>query len=136
SKVGLHGPSVVTGDDVDRLSDPALGAVAETTCVFARLAPAQKTRVLLALKRRGHVVGYLGDGINDAPSLHAADVGISVAGAADAAKDEAEIILLQPGLPVVHNGIREGRRAFGNVMNYLLLGPRSNFPPMLSPAAP
>src|SRR5262249_62154311 len=119
-----------------RLGDGALGALAETAPAFARLTPAHKTRILHALKARGHVVGFLGDGINDAPSLHAADVGISVAGAADVAKDAAEIILLEPGLTVVHNGIREGRRAFGNVMNYLLLGPRSNFPPMLSPAAP
>jgi Mg2+-importing ATPase len=134
-QVGLHGPAVVTGDDVDRLSDPALGAVAESACVFARLAPAQKTRVLLALKRRGHVVGFLGDGINDAPSLHAADVGISVANAADVAREAAEIILLESGLRPIRDGIRFGREAFGNVMKYLLMGTSSNFGNMVSMAA-
>jgi Mg2+-importing ATPase len=133
--VGLRGLSFVTGDDVDRLSDPALGAVAETACVFARMAPAQKTRVLLALKRRGHVVGYLGDGINDAPSLHAADVGISVAGAADVARDAAEVILLESGLRPIRDGVRFGREAFGNVMKYLLMGTSSNFGNMVSMAA-
>ena len=135
AQVGLHGPAVVTGDDIDRLSDPALGAVAEKASVFARLAPAQKTRVLLALKRRGHVVGYQGDGINDAPSLHAADVGISVANAADVARDAAEIILLESGLRPVRDGIRFGREAFGNVMKYLLMGTSSNFGNMVSMAA-
>jgi len=133
--VGLHGPAVVTGDDIDRLSDPALGAVAETACVFARLAPAQKTRVLLALKRRGHVVGYLGDGINDAPSLHVADVGISVANAADVAREAAEVILLESGLRPIRDGVRFGREAFGNVMKYLLMGTSSNFGNMVSMAA-
>jgi Mg2+-importing ATPase len=102
---------------------------------FARLTPAHKTRILHALKARGHVVGFLGDGINDAPSLHAADVGISVSGAVDVAKDAAEIILLESGLAVLHNGIREGRRAFGNVMKYLLMGTSSNFGSILSMAA-
>jgi len=134
-QVGLRGPAVVTGDDVDRLSDPALGAVAEQASVFARLAPAQKTRVLLALKRRGHVVGYLGDGINDAPSLHAADVGISVANAADVARDAAEVILLESGLRPIRDGVRFGREAFGNVMKYLLMGTSSNFGNMVSMAA-
>jgi Mg2+-importing ATPase len=135
AQVGLHGPAVVTGDEIDRLDDPALGAVAETACVFARLAPAQKTRVLLALKRRGHVVGYLGDGINDAPSLHAADVGISVAGAADVAREAAEVILLEAGLRPIRDGVRFGREAFGNVMKYLLMGTSSNFGNMVSMAA-
>ena len=135
ASIGLVGKNVVSGSELDRLGDGALGALAETVPAFARLTPAHKTRILHALKARGHVVGFLGDGINDAPSLHAADVGISVSGAVDVAKDAAEIILLEPGLAVVHNGIREGRRAFGNVMKYLLMGTSSNFGNMLSMAA-
>ncbi|HLN57277.1 MAG TPA: HAD-IC family P-type ATPase, partial [Thermoanaerobaculia bacterium] len=123
------------GEDVDRMSDSALGHAAEETDVFARVSPAQKNRILVSLKRRGHVVGFLGDGINDAPSLHAADVGISVASGVDVAKEAAEIILLKPGLDVLHAGILDGRRAFGNVMKYLLMGTSSNFGNMLSMAA-
>ena len=107
------------------MNDWALAQVAERTTVFARMAPAQKNRVILALKQRSHVVGYLGDGINDAPSLHAADVGISVASAVDVARDAADIILLEEGLEILHRGILEGRRAFGNVTKYLLMGTRS-----------
>jgi Mg2+-importing ATPase len=103
--------------------------------VFARLSPGQKNRIIRALKTRGHVVGFLGDGINDAPSLHAADVGISVAGAVDVARDAAAIILLEPGLHVIHNGIIEGRKAFGNLLKYLLMGTSSNFGNMFSMAA-
>jgi Mg2+-importing ATPase len=102
--------------------------------VFARVSPAQKNRIILALKHRSHVVGYMGDGINDAPSLHTADVGISVSTAADVARDAADIILLEPGLRVLHAGILEGRKAFGNVMKYLLMGTSSNFGNMLSMA--
>jgi len=132
--VGLAGVRLVTGAELDGVTDPALAALAERTDVFARVSPAQKHRIILALKRRGHVVGYLGDGINDAPSLHAADVGISVAGAVDVAKDAADIILLARGLGVVHDGILEGRRAFGNVLKYLLMGTSSNFGNMFSMA--
>jgi Mg2+-importing ATPase len=95
----------------------------------------QKNRILLALKARKHAVGYLGDGINDAPSLHAADVGISVSTAVDVAKDAAEVILLERSLKVLHDGIIEGRKAFGNVMKYLLMGTSSNFGNMFSMAA-
>ncbi len=132
--VGLAGVRLVTGAELDGVTDPALAALAERTDVFARVSPAQKHRIILALKRRGHVVGYLGDGINDAPSLHAADVGISVAGAVDVAKDAADIILLARGLGVLHDGILEGRRAFGNVLKYLLMGTSSNFGNMFSMA--
>jgi Mg2+-importing ATPase len=103
--------------------------------VFARVSPGQKNRIIIALKNRGHVVGYMGDGINDAPSLHAADIGISVATGVDVAKEAADIILLERGLGVLHNGILEGRRAFGNVMKYLLMGTSSNFGNMFSMAA-
>ncbi len=102
--------------------------------MFARVSPAQKNRIILALKHRSHVVGFLGDGINDAPSLHTADVGISVAGAVDVAKDAADIILLERGLDVLHAGIIEGRKAFANVLKYLLMGTSSNFGNMFSMA--
>ena len=132
--VGIDGGEVVLGAEVDRLTDPALGQVAETTSMFARVSPQQKTRILQALRRRGHVVGFLGDGINDAPSLHTADVGISVASAVDVARDAADMILLERGLDVLHAGIVEGRKSFGNVMKYLLMGTSSNFGNMLSMA--
>ena len=131
---GVDASQLVLGGDLDRISDAALGPVAERTTVFARISPQQKLRVLLALKGRGHVVGYLGDGINDAPALHAADVGISVAGAVDVAKDAADIVLLDRRLDVLHTGIIEGRKAFGNVMKYLLMGTSSNFGNMFSMA--
>jgi P-type Mg2+ transporter len=117
------------------MTEPALGHVAEQTTVFARVTPMQKLRILRALRQRGHVVGYIGDGINDAPSLHAADVGISVASAADVARDAVDIILLRPGLGVLHRGIIEGRRASGNVLKYLLMDTSSNFGNMFSMAA-
>ncbi|PYQ63583.1 MAG: magnesium-translocating P-type ATPase, partial [Acidobacteria bacterium] len=98
------------------------------------MVPAQKDRVILALKRRGHVVGYLGDGINDAPSLHSADVAISVEGGVDVAKAAADMILLEEDLGVLHDGILEGRRTFGNIMKYIMMGTSSNFGNMFSMA--
>lgn len=133
-QVGLDVENIVLGDEIDALDDAALGQVAESTTVFARVSPIQKNRILLALKARGHVVGFLGDGINDAPSLHSADVGISVATATDVAKDAAEIVLMERSLAVLHNGIIEGRKSFGNVMKYLLMGTSSNFGNMFSMA--
>jgi Mg2+-importing ATPase len=127
--------TIVDGDAVDRIDDAALGHVVEQSSVFTRVSPAQKNRIILALKRRGHVVGYLGDGINDAPSLHTADIGISVIAAADVARQAADIILVKPGLKVLHRGILEGRRASGNMMKYLLMGTSSNFGNMFSMAA-
>jgi len=135
AEVGLDVKKMVLGSEVETMNDWALAHVAERTTVFARMSPAQKNRVILALKHRSHVVGYLGDGINDAPSLHAADVGISVASAVDVARDAADIILLEESLQVLHNGIIEGRRAFGNVTKYLLMGTSSNFGNMFSMAA-
>ncbi|HEU5249867.1 MAG TPA: magnesium-translocating P-type ATPase [Thermoanaerobaculia bacterium] len=132
--VGLDAEELVLGADVDRLTDAALGAVAERASVFARVSPGQKNRILLALKRRGHVVGFLGDGVNDAPSLHAADVGISVSSAVEIAREAAEVILLERSLRVLHEGILEGRKSFGNVMKYLLMGTSSNFGNMFSMA--
>ncbi|HTO69075.1 MAG TPA: magnesium-translocating P-type ATPase [Myxococcota bacterium] len=133
-QVGLPGARLVLGSDIERLSEGALAAIAEQTDVFARVAPAQKLRILRALKSRGHVVGYLGDGINDAPSLHAADVGISVAGAVDVAREASDIILLERRLDVLHAGILAGRKAFANVLKYLLMGTSSNFGNMFSMA--
>jgi Mg2+-importing ATPase len=133
-RVGIRADAVVTGSDLDRLDEAAVGHVAEQAAVFARLSPGQKNRVILALKRRGHVVGFLGDGINDAPSLHVADVGISVMTAADVARDAASVILGKPALGVLHRGILEGRRASGNMMKYLLMGTSSNFGNMFSMA--
>jgi Mg2+-importing ATPase len=135
AQVGIEPGSIVIGDELDRMTDPALAHVAEETRVFARISPVQKNRILLALKHRGHAVGFMGDGINDAPSLHAADVGISVSSAADVARESADVILVEPGLRVLHDGIIEGRKAFGNVMKYLLMGTSSNFGNVLSMAA-
>jgi Mg2+-importing ATPase len=134
-QVGLDTGQIVLGTALDHMSDVALAQIAEQTTVFARVSPAQKNRIIIALKNRRHVVGYLGDGINDAPSLHAADVGISVSTAVDVAKDAADIILLERSLRVLHSGIIEGRKAFGNVMKYLLMGTSSNFGNMFSMAA-
>ena len=134
AQVGIAPGQIITGDDMDRMTEPALEHVAEGTRVFARISPAQKNRILLALKHNGHAVGFMGDGINDAPSLHAADVGISVSSAVDVAREAADVILVEPGLRVLHDGIIEGRKAFGNVMKYLLMGTSSNFGNVLSMA--
>jgi len=133
-QVGLDAGNIVLGDEVDRMTDVALAQVAQGTTTFARISPAQKNRILLALKHSGHVVAFMGDGINDAPSLHAADVGISVSSAVDVAREAADIILVEPGLKILNNGIEEGRKAFGNVMKYLLMGTSSNFGNMFSMA--
>jgi P-type Mg2+ transporter len=133
--VGLDPGIVLTGSEMEHMTDAALAQVAERTTIFARATPAQKTRILLALKQRGHVVGFMGDGINDAPSLHAADVGIAAPHAVDVAREAADILLTESGLQVLHGGILAGRRAFGNVMKYLLMGTSSNFGNMLSMAA-
>jgi Mg2+-importing ATPase len=133
-QVGLTNPTIVLGEELDRMTDPALQHVAEATSVFARVSPMQKHRIIQALRHRDHVVGYMGDGINDAPSLHAADVGISVASAVDVAREAADIILLKPGLQILHKGIIEGRRASANVLKYLLMGTSSNFGNMFSMA--
>jgi len=134
-QVGIENPAIMLGEELESTGDTALEHRAEETTVFARVSPMQKHRIIHALKRRGHVVGYMGDGINDAPSLHAADVGISVASAVDVARDAADIILLKPGLGVLHSGIIEGRRASANVLKYLLMGTSSNFGNMFSMAA-
>lgn len=125
---------IITGDKIEALSDEALLARVETVTLFCRVVPAQKARIVSALQRRGHVVGYLGDGINDAPSLHTADVGLSVDGAADVARDAAAMILLRPDLGILAEGVREGRRTFTNILKYVMMGTSSNFGNMFSMA--
>ncbi|WP_300108650.1 magnesium-translocating P-type ATPase [Rhodoferax sp.] len=131
--VGIDG--VLTGTEVAAMNDDALRARVEAVNLFCRVNPAQKNRIILALRARGHVVGYLGDGINDAPSLHTADVGISVDGAVDVAKQAAAMILLERDLMVLHAGVLEGRRTFSNVMKYIMMATSSNFGNMFSMAA-
>ncbi len=115
SELGIPITGLLTGAEIEALTDEALAARLEETNIFCRVTPVQKNRVILGLKHRGHVVGFLGDGINDAPSLHTSDVGISVDGAVDVAKDAADVILLQQDLGALDRGIIEGRRAFGNI---------------------
>ncbi len=134
NQLGLAVTAVVAGDEIEHLGDEALRARVEQVNVFSRVTPAQKARILLALKARGHVVGFLGDGINDATSLHAADAGISVADAVDVAREAADLILLEQDLNVLRDGVREGRRAFLNVMKYIMMGTSSNFGNMFSMA--
>jgi Mg2+-importing ATPase len=125
---------ILRGAEVQAMDDHALEARVEGTTLFCRMTPAQKNRVLLALKRRKHIVGFVGDGINDAPALHAADVGISVDGAADVAKEAADLILLEHDLCVLRDGVIEGRRTLGNIIKYVLMGTSSNFGNMFSMA--
>ena len=132
--VGLRADRILTGDEVDTTDDAALACQAENGAIFARMSPEQKNRVILALKARGHVVGYIGDGINDAPSLHTADVGISVMNGVEVAKDAAKIILLEKDLAVLNEGVYEGRRSFANIMKYIIMGTSSNFGNMFSMA--
>jgi Mg2+-importing ATPase len=134
TQLGLPVTGVLTGSEIQQMDDPALAARAEEVNLFCRVTPVQKNRIILALKRRGHVVGYLGDGINDAPSLHSADVGISVDSAVDVAKAAADMILLEQDLGVLHAGVLEGRRTFGNIMKYIMMGTSSNFGNMFSMA--
>jgi len=133
--VGLATDCIVTGDQLDTMDDAALAYQAEHGAIFARVSPEQKNRVILGLKARGRVVGYIGDGINDAPSLHTADVGISVMNGVDVAKDAAKIILLEKDLAVLNDGVMEGRRCFANIMKYIIMGTSSNSGNMFSMAA-
>lgn len=130
--VGIEVDEVITGDRLLNLTQDELGALAEKHNVFARLSPTQKEEIIVALQKRGHVVGYLGDGINDAPSLRVSDVGISVDTAVDVAKDSADIVLLEKSLMVLEDGIIEGRKVFGNIIKYIRMGASSNFGNMFS----
>lgn len=133
-QLGLGVTGILTGADILKMDDQALVGQVENVNLFCRVTPVQKNRIILALKKRGHTVGYLGDGINDAPSLHSADIGISVDSAADIAKDAAEMILLKHDLSALQSGVIEGRRTFGNVMKYIMMGTSSNFGNMFSMA--
>jgi Mg2+-importing ATPase len=132
--VGLDHTRAVTGSQLAGLRDEALWSVAERTDVFAEVDPDQKERIVLALKRAGRVVGYLGDGINDAAALHAADVGISVDQAVDVAKDAADFVLLEHDLGVLRDGVNQGRRTFANTLKYIAITTSANFGNMLSMA--
>jgi P-type Mg2+ transporter len=131
-EVGLNAENIVTGEQVEVMSDAELSPIAESTTIFARLSPLQKERIVRVLHARGHVVGFMGDGINDAPSLKAADVGISVDNAADIAKESADIILLRKSLTVIKDGVLEGRKTFSNIVKYIKMGSSSNFGNMFS----
>jgi Mg2+-importing ATPase len=130
--VGLAADPMLLGADVEKLSDAELGEAVEKTTLFARLSPAHKERVIRVLRGKGHVVGFLGDGINDAPALKAADVGISVDTATDIAKESADLILLEKDLMVLEGGVVEGRKVFANILKYIRMGASSNFGNMFS----
>lgn len=132
--VGLPSRRVMTGDQISRLTDTALAAVVDDIDLFARVDPDQKRRIVMALRYRNHVVGFMGDGVNDAPAIHTAHVGLSVTGATEVARAAADVILLAPDLSVLAAGVREGRRTFANILKYVRMGTSSNFGNMLSMA--
>jgi len=134
SLIGLDVKEVLTGAEIEKMDRQALSRVVEDTTLFCRMTPVQKNRVINALRQNGHVVGFMGDGINDAPSLREADVGISVQNAVDIARESSDIILLEQDLRILHDGVIEGRKTFGNTMKYLLMGSSSNFGNMFSVA--
>ena len=131
-QVGIAEPPVLLGPAIEAMSDSDLAGVVEDTVVFARLSPIHKERIIRSLQQRGHVVGFLGDGINDAPALRTADVGISVDSAVDIAKESSDIILLENSLLVLEEGVIEGRKVFGNVIKYIKMAASSNFGNMFS----
>src|SRR5271157_831208 len=133
-QLGFNIKGEILGNEIAQLQNYALARVVEDNNIFARVNPAQKDRVIQALRTNGHVVGYIGDGINDAPSLKTADVGISVENAVDVAKESADLILLRPDLTVLDQGVLEGRKTFGNTMKYILMSVSSNFGTMFSVA--
>jgi Mg2+-importing ATPase len=133
-QVGIAAPVTVTGPEMRAMSERALARRAEQADLFAEVEPNQKERIILALRKSGHVVGFLGDGINDASALHAADVGISVDSAVDVAKEAADIVLLERDLGVLIEGVREGRRTFANTLKYIFITTSANFGNMLSMA--
>jgi Mg2+-importing ATPase len=133
-QVGLSGAAIVTAQDLHELSDEALRVRVNTIDIFAEIEPNQKERIILALRKAGNVVGYMGDGINDASALHAADVGISVNTAADVAKEAADFVLLEKDLAVLGRGVSEGRRTFSNTLKYVFMATSANFGNMFSMA--
>ena len=133
-QLGMQVTGVLNGSEIQQMDDPTLAARVREANLFCRVIPAQKNRIILSLKAQGHTVGYLGDGINDAPSLRSADVGISVDSAVDVAKAAAHLIMLRHDLNVLHAGVQEGRRTFVNIMKYIMMGTSSSFGNMFSMA--
>jgi Mg2+-importing ATPase len=133
-QVGLSGSALLTAKELHELSDDALRARVNSVGIFAEIEPNQKERIILALRKAGNVVGYMGDGINDASALHAADVGLSVNTAADVAKEAADFVLLEKDLAVLEQGVREGRRTFSNTLKYVFMATSANFGNMFSMA--
>jgi P-type Mg2+ transporter len=132
SEVGIPTENTLIGAQVEKMSDAELAEAAERSTLFARLSPAHKQRIIKALQSKGRVVGFMGDGINDAPALRAADVGISVDTAVDIAKESADVILLEKSLLVLEEGILEGRNIFANILKYIRMGASSSFGNMFS----
>src|SRR6266404_3048766 len=132
TEVGINAEKIVLGSQVETMTDAQLTEAVECTDVFARLSPAHKQRIVKALQSKGHVVGFMGDGINDAPALRVADVGISVDNAVDIAKESADVILLEKNLLVLEEGVLEGRKVFANILKYIRMGASSNFGNMFS----
>ena len=133
-EIGIEIKQILLGNEIEKLTDEELMGKVNDTDVFARVSPDQKLRIINLLQKNGHTVGYLGDGINDLPSLHSADVGISVNTAVDVAKDTASVVLLRKGLDVITDGIIEGRKTFNNTIKYILMATSSNFGNMFSAA--
>ena len=133
-KIGLDSVRISTGPQLRQTDDMALIRLAQETDIFAEVEPNQKDRIIAALKKAGHVVGFMGDGINDAPALHTADVGISVDGAVDVAKEAADIVLLDQDLKVLVAGIQAGRTTFANTLKYVFMATSANFGNMFSMA--
>ena len=131
----MRADRVLTGRDLDELNDEALWHAAETIDLFAEVDPNQKERIILSLKKMGHVVAFLGDGVNDAPAMHAADTSLSVEQAVDVARKAADFVLLQRSLDVIRRGIEEGRKTFANTLKYILITTSANLGNMVSMAA-
>jgi len=133
--VGMRTHRVLTGSEVDTIHDEALWRLAEQTDLFVEVDPNQKERIILSLKKMGHVVGFIGDGVNDAPAMHAADTSLSVESAVDVAREAADFVLLERNLDVIRGGIEEGRRTFANTLKYVLTTTSANLGNMVSMAA-
>ena len=133
--IEIEPTNIVRSTEIEAMDDAVLARAVERADIFTRVTPSQKSRIINALKANGHVVGYIGDGINDTPSMKVSDVGISVVNAVDIAKESAEIILLSNDLKVIRDGVIEGRRTFGNTLKYIMMAISSNFGNMFSAAA-
>ena len=131
-QVGMEVDKLLLGSDIEQMSDEQLSIEVEDTSVFAKLSPQQKSRIVRILRNNGHIVGFMGDGINDASAMRESDVGISVDTAVDIAKESADIILLEKDLMVLEDGVLEGRRTFGNIIKYIKMTASSNFGNMFS----